>query len=265
MLAQADVFVKYGLAERAVDHLRRIFGLEPNHRGARERLASVLSQLGRRSEAAAELATLAAQLAGGTRRRRRAGGGARADPGSHRARRPPSCWAASSPRRPRPRPGAARDDLATELEQVDFFMQQSLHEEARRRARRAGTAFSRRPTAGRETGGAGQRAARRRCEADVRRRSGGDSGQAGRRRRSRRRARADRQAQRLGSAPIPSTHGDLGIAYKQMGLYDAAIAEFTAAGRSTVTRAVFATDDDRRMHRSQGRAGRRPSPATRRR
>ena len=53
MLAQADVFVKYGLLERAVDHLRRVFAIEPHHRGARERLATVLNQLGRRSEAAA--------------------------------------------------------------------------------------------------------------------------------------------------------------------------------------------------------------------
>ena len=62
ILAEADVFVKYGLAERAVDHLRKVFAIEPHHRGARERLATVLSQLGRRSEAAAELATLAGQL-----------------------------------------------------------------------------------------------------------------------------------------------------------------------------------------------------------
>ena len=30
----------------------------------------------------------------------------------------------------------------------------------------------------------------------------------------------------------PATHGDLGIAYKQMGLYDAAIAEFKQVGRT---------------------------------
>jgi hypothetical protein len=40
VLAQADVFVKYGLVERAVDHLRRVFALDPRHRGARERLAA---------------------------------------------------------------------------------------------------------------------------------------------------------------------------------------------------------------------------------
>jgi len=37
----------------------------------------------------------------------------------------------------------------------------------------------------------------------------------------------------------PSTHGDLGIAYKQMGLYDAAIAEFKLL-QADRTRAVFA-------------------------
>src|SRR4029079_14690071 len=63
VFATRDVVVKYGLVERAVDHLRRVFALDPRHRGARERLASVLAQLGRRSEAAAELAVLAAQLA----------------------------------------------------------------------------------------------------------------------------------------------------------------------------------------------------------
>ena len=62
ILSEADVFVKYGLAERAVDHLRRIFALEPEHHEARERLAAVLVQTGRKREAAVELATLAAQL-----------------------------------------------------------------------------------------------------------------------------------------------------------------------------------------------------------
>ena len=63
ILAEADVFVKYGLGERAADHLRRVFTVYPQHRGVRERLATVLLQLGRKREAAAELATLAAQLA----------------------------------------------------------------------------------------------------------------------------------------------------------------------------------------------------------
>jgi tetratricopeptide (TPR) repeat protein len=62
ILAEADVFVKYGLVERAAEHLRRVFERVPSHIGAHERLAAVLIQLGRRAEAAAELEILAHQL-----------------------------------------------------------------------------------------------------------------------------------------------------------------------------------------------------------
>src|SRR6185295_7154940 len=132
VLAQADVFVKYGLVERAVDHLRRVFALDPRHRGARERLASVLSQLGRRSEAAAELATLAGQLAEED-----------AVDAALVAERAltldPSCAAAAkllgrvvaAPPAPEAVAKALSDELRAELEQVDFFLQQSLHDEAR--------------------------------------------------------------------------------------------------------------------------------------
>jgi tetratricopeptide (TPR) repeat protein len=59
ILAEADVFVKYGLVDRAADHLRRVFEHVPTHQGAHERLAAVLEQLGRKAEAAAEYETLA--------------------------------------------------------------------------------------------------------------------------------------------------------------------------------------------------------------
>jgi tetratricopeptide (TPR) repeat protein len=62
ILAEADVFVKYGLVERAAEHLRRVFEHVPTHIGAHERLAAVLVQLGRKAEAAAELEILAQQL-----------------------------------------------------------------------------------------------------------------------------------------------------------------------------------------------------------
>jgi tetratricopeptide (TPR) repeat protein len=62
ILAEADVFVRYGLVERAADHLRRVFERVPSHIGAHERLAAVLTQLGRKTEAAAELEILAHQL-----------------------------------------------------------------------------------------------------------------------------------------------------------------------------------------------------------
>ena len=123
------MFVKYGLTERAVDHLRRIFTLEPQHREARERLAAALGQIGRKREAAAELATLAAQL--------KAGGDGDAPAVAEQALAlDPACTEAARilGRRaatPAPPPAAASDDLTTELEQLDFFAQQSLHDEAR--------------------------------------------------------------------------------------------------------------------------------------
>jgi len=51
ILAESEVFVKYGLLERAVDHLQRVFEYEPDNRVARERLSAVLQKLGRRPEA----------------------------------------------------------------------------------------------------------------------------------------------------------------------------------------------------------------------
>ena len=63
IIAEADVFVKYGLVERASDHLRKVFELQPTHTGAHERLAAVLLELGRKGEAVMELEGLAEQLA----------------------------------------------------------------------------------------------------------------------------------------------------------------------------------------------------------
>jgi tetratricopeptide (TPR) repeat protein len=63
ILAESDVFVKYGLLDRAVDHLRRSFEIQPDYLPAREKLAAVLTQLGRRPEAAAELGYMAERLA----------------------------------------------------------------------------------------------------------------------------------------------------------------------------------------------------------
>ena len=59
IIAESDVFVKYGLLDRAVDHLRRAFEIQPDFLPAREKLAAVLTQLGRRAEAAAELEYMA--------------------------------------------------------------------------------------------------------------------------------------------------------------------------------------------------------------
>ena len=63
VLAESEVFVKYGLLERAVDHLGRVFELDPENRTARERLSYVLQKLGRSAEAARQLELLAQQVA----------------------------------------------------------------------------------------------------------------------------------------------------------------------------------------------------------
>jgi pilus assembly protein FimV len=62
IITEADIFVKYGLVERASEHLRRVFDIDPDHAGARERLAAILVQLGRKTEAVEELGLLAEQL-----------------------------------------------------------------------------------------------------------------------------------------------------------------------------------------------------------
>ncbi len=229
ILSEADVFVKYGLVERAVDHLRRVFALEPHHRGARERLAAVLNQLGRRSEAAAELATLAGQLGNS---------GDAALVAERALTLDPSCTAAAAllgrePAAVKPRVG---DDLVADLEQVDFFMQQSLLDDARdvleelekrfprhpllaakRVALEAAAAVAALPSDGEPPQGAIPTDVSGEVEPPVARVGVGDTEE----------------------VTDPGTHGDLGIAYKQMGLHDAAIDEFTALATDS-RRAVFA-------------------------
>jgi tetratricopeptide (TPR) repeat protein len=229
ILSEADVFVKYGLAERAVDHLKRVFAAYPQHRGARERLASVLSQLGRRAEAAAELATLAAHLA--------AEGDADAPGVAERALTlDPSCEPAAKMlgRKPAPPPSPGADELAAELEQVDFFLDQSLVDEARGVLDELDKRFPGHKLLA-DKRRAVEAAARHQQEEEEEDTDAGavPGGAAG----------ASQPAPiaqlSVSEKADPGTHGDLGIAYKQMGLHDAAIAEFkqVLADRS---RAVFA-------------------------
>ena len=247
ILSESDVFVKYGLAERAVDHLRRVFSQYPNHRGARERLAQVLDHLGRRREAAAELATLAAHLA--------AEGDADApgiaeralalDPTSAAAAavlgREPAPAPAPPPAPPPASAGRSRSapppppvftpapvldsaDVSEEIEQVDFFLEQSLLDEARSVLDELDQRFPGNP----------RLADKRRVVDALEKPPGAIPGGHG----------AGPHLAPIAKLSVsenadPGTHGDLGIAYKQMGLLDAAVAEF----RQVVTdpsRAVFA-------------------------
>jgi pilus assembly protein FimV len=59
ILAETDVYVKYGLHQKAVDHLRRVFALDEENLEARERLKDILLAQGREREALAELIRLA--------------------------------------------------------------------------------------------------------------------------------------------------------------------------------------------------------------
>lgn len=88
ILAESEVYVKYGILDRAAEHLRRALVADPGHRGAREKLVDTLVDLGRKVEAARELEQLGLDLA-----RTDAGQARRVweralalDPGSERAR-----------------------------------------------------------------------------------------------------------------------------------------------------------------------------------
>ena len=63
ILAETDVYVKYGLHQKAVDHLRRVFGLDPENVEAHERLKDILISQGREQEAEVELLKLAELVA----------------------------------------------------------------------------------------------------------------------------------------------------------------------------------------------------------
>ncbi len=59
ILTETDVYVKYGLHQKAIDHLRRVFDLDVRNIEARERLQDILLKEGRESEAIRELLVLA--------------------------------------------------------------------------------------------------------------------------------------------------------------------------------------------------------------
>jgi pilus assembly protein FimV len=63
ILAETDVYVKYGLHQKAVDHLRRVFTLDADNVEAHERLKEIFISQGREQEAEVELLKLAELLA----------------------------------------------------------------------------------------------------------------------------------------------------------------------------------------------------------
>ncbi|HSZ82382.1 MAG TPA: tetratricopeptide repeat protein [Polyangia bacterium] len=209
ILSEAEVFVKYGLLERAADHLRRLLEQQPAHVEARARLATVLTQLGRAGAAPPIVPA--------------------ADPLADVVTPPPRATAAVVP-----------DDLLAELEQIDFFVEQSLLDEARQSLTELATRFPNHPLVL-----AKMREIDAHLEADP---TGLDlSPGALPRDEAASAARGDSgptpappvAVMTAGGEADPSTHGDLGIAYKEMGLHDAAIAEFKLL-MADETRRVFA-------------------------
>ncbi|HSK01644.1 MAG TPA: tetratricopeptide repeat protein [Kofleriaceae bacterium] len=63
ILAETDVYVKYGLHQKAADHLRRVFALDPENVEAHERLKEIYVSQGRAHDAEDELLKLAELLA----------------------------------------------------------------------------------------------------------------------------------------------------------------------------------------------------------
>lgn len=310
MVSEADVFVKYGLIERAVEHLRRVFELVPTHTGAHERLAAVLLQLGRKSEAVAELETLAEQLAS-TDPEAAVGHARRAmavDPNANRAR---SVLAAierqgwqNAPRTPLPvregdllemgtpepevlsdeelieisnsgaialgttissspltddnefvvdrTAGGERDQpaLMADLDQVDFFLEQGLMDEAQTLIDDLDTRYPSNPAVrdrrrrlnsltyapGEEMDDTTSQKRRRAPVTDEvkddtfseERQSTAGAIPGAPSEGTPAQGVVPRAMVAGGGAPDMSTHRDLGIAYKEMGLFDAAINEFNA-------------------------------------
>jgi tetratricopeptide (TPR) repeat protein len=304
IMAETEVFVKYGLLDRAVDHLRRVFEIQPNDQPAREKLSAVLAQLGRKADAADELLHLAAHLLPTDRAAalKLAGRALELDPASEKARAllgapgggpspaaPSAITSQESARSGRleiassdaleasdddivdedrlgetdeveievdPYAGgpevlafeddplsevniarnSREDDLLSEMEQVDFFMEQAMPDEAGALLTDLQNRFGRHDAIDRKLHQVRQMVQAQSSAGAI---PGAPAtvidkvGSGGRRGGAPVARMADGQAVDVAS------HGDLGIAYKEMGLWDPAIAEFKQLARDP-RRQVFA-------------------------
>jgi pilus assembly protein FimV len=99
ILTEADVYIKYGLHEKAVDHLRQVFTRDPDNLEVHLKLKELYLQLGRYSEAARELLFLGHQSMSVDRRQAAAylNEALELDPGNREARSVLSALEGSSP------------------------------------------------------------------------------------------------------------------------------------------------------------------------
>ena len=69
ILSETDVYIKYNLHAKAIEHLQRVFERAPKHVGAREKLKALYVTIGKKDEAILELWALAEQAEPGRARR----------------------------------------------------------------------------------------------------------------------------------------------------------------------------------------------------
>jgi tetratricopeptide (TPR) repeat protein len=218
MLSEAEIFVKYGLVERAADHLRRLLEREPANARARARLDSVLKRLGPDGSVEDPFADVVTPPP--------AGGDV---PGDNDAAPRAAVHEEATARVSIDQlaEAEAADELEAELGEVDFFIEQSLLDEARQTLADLAARFPNHPlllakmrevdgrTESEPTGLDASPGALPRDSTDPpERRESGPS------------PATPKAVMAAGGEVDLSTHGDLGIAYKEMGLHDAAIAEF---------------------------------------
>src|SRR5262249_60708708 len=69
ILNETDVYIKYKLYSKAIEHVQRVFELDQRHVEAREKLKALYLTIGRKEDAVLELWALAEQAEAGRQRR----------------------------------------------------------------------------------------------------------------------------------------------------------------------------------------------------
>jgi tetratricopeptide (TPR) repeat protein len=218
MLSEAEIFVKYGLVERAADHLRRLVEREPANARARARLDSVLKRIGPDGAIEDPFADVVTPPPADDEVLDDGDGVPRAAVHEEATARVSIDELAEA---------EAADELQAELGEVDFFIEQSLLDEARQTLTELAVRFPNHPLLLAKMREVDGRAESEPTGLDA---SPGalprDSTDPPERRESGPSPAAPKAVMAAGGEADLSTHGDLGIAYKEMGLHDAAIAEF---------------------------------------
>jgi tetratricopeptide (TPR) repeat protein len=120
ILNETDVYIKYKLYSKAIEHVQRVFEMDPKHVEAREKLKALYLTVGKKAEAVLELWALAEQAEPG-RQRRYLREILELDPGNARAKGQLG-GAASFEDDPRPNTQELDDDQIEELGEDEFAL-----------------------------------------------------------------------------------------------------------------------------------------------